>query len=66
MALRELYENREILEVRWINGLDNLADALTKKIPNACPSTMISTNELEIRVEGWVKRTLAIGKEKSN
>jgi hypothetical protein len=56
MALRESYENRDILEIRWINGLDNPADALTKKNPNNCLSTLITTNQLDIRVEGWVKR----------
>ncbi|KAL4403389.1 hypothetical protein CABS03_15260 [Colletotrichum abscissum] len=34
MALRQSYERREILEIRWINGDDNLADAFTKAAPN--------------------------------
>jgi hypothetical protein len=57
MALRESYERREIAEVRWINGLDNPADAMTKAEPNKALSDLISTNSLTIRVEGWVKRS---------
>ena len=57
MALRESYERREILEIRWINGQDNLADAITKKDPNSSLSTLIDSNQLTIRVEGWVKRS---------
>lgn len=30
MALRQSYERREIAEIRWINGKDNPADAMTK------------------------------------
>jgi hypothetical protein len=56
MALRESYERREILEIRWINGQDNPADAMTKKDPNNSLSTLIDSNHLTIRIEGWVKR----------
>ncbi|KAM4061465.1 cwf18 domain containing protein [Hirsutella rhossiliensis] len=34
MALRQSYERREITEIRWINGADNPADAMTKASPN--------------------------------
>ncbi|KAJ5130346.1 uncharacterized protein N7515_006385 [Penicillium bovifimosum] len=33
MALRQSYERRELQEVRWIHGDDNLADAFTKGDP---------------------------------
>jgi hypothetical protein len=56
MALREAYETREILEVRWINGEDNPADPFTKRSPNSTLSTLISKNKLKIRVEGNVNR----------
>ena len=56
MALRESYERREIAEVRWINGQDNPADAMTKKDPNPSLETLINSNSITIRVEGWVKR----------
>jgi hypothetical protein len=58
MALRQSYERRELQEVRWINGNDNPADALTKSSPNTALQRFIDTNRLTIRVEGWVKRGL--------
>jgi hypothetical protein len=56
IALRESYEHRELYEIRWINGLDNPADAMTKANPNHTLQTLIDTNSLLVRVEGWVKR----------
>jgi hypothetical protein len=56
MALRQSYERRELFEIRWINGLDNPADAITKGTPNKALETLVSTNKIRVRVEGWVKR----------
>ncbi len=56
MALRQSYERRELYEIRWINGLDNPADAMTKAIPNKALETFVSTNQMRVRIEGWVKR----------
>lgn len=56
MALRQSYEKRELSEIRWINGLDNPANALTKNNPARALEKLIDTNELTIRVEGWVER----------
>lgn len=56
MAIRQSYERRELFEIRWINGLDNPADAMTKATPNKALETFINTNQIRVRVEGWVKR----------
>jgi hypothetical protein len=56
MALRQSYEHREITEVRWINGKDNPADAMTKSTPNRALEMFIDSNQLSVRVEGWVQR----------
>jgi hypothetical protein len=56
MALRQSYERREIMEIRWINGGDNPADAMTKADPNKALEKFITTNTLRVRVEGWVER----------
>ena len=56
MALRQSYERREIMEIRWINGSDNPADAMTKADPNRALEKFINTNTLRVRVEGWVDR----------
>ncbi|XP_044721979.1 polyprotein [Hirsutella rhossiliensis] len=56
MALRQSYEQREMAEIRWINGDDNPADAMTKAAPNRALERLIETNRLTIRVEGYVQR----------
>jgi hypothetical protein len=56
MALRQSYERREISEVRWINGEDNPADAMTKASANRALEDLVSSNTLTIRLEAWVER----------
>lgn len=56
MALRQSYERGEIMEIKWINGSDNPADAMTKADPNKALEKFINTNTLRVRVEGWVER----------
>jgi hypothetical protein len=56
MALRQSYEQRELMEIRWINRQDNPADAMTKVSLNKALESFIDTNHLRVRVEGWVKR----------
>jgi hypothetical protein len=57
MALREAYERGELKDIRWIDGRDNPADAMTKATANASMEQLINTNnELELRVQGWVNR----------
>ena len=56
MAIRQSYERRELSEIRWINGNDNPADAMTKSNPVKALQNLVDTNELVIRVEGWVQR----------
>ena len=58
MALRQSYERRELFEIRWINGQDNPADAMTKANPNRALETFVDTNSLRVRIEGWIKRSL--------
>ena len=56
MAIRQSYERRELTEIRWINGQNNPADAMTKTNPNEALKTLIDTNQLSIRAQGWVQR----------
>ncbi|KAI1001493.1 hypothetical protein K3495_g6699 [Podosphaera aphanis] len=56
MAIRESYERRELSEIRWINGLDNSADAMTKAKPTKALRELIDNNKLKVRIEGWVER----------
>ena len=34
IALQESYKHRELYKIRWINGLDNPIDTITKANPN--------------------------------
>ncbi|KAF5503979.1 hypothetical protein CGCF413_v004518 [Colletotrichum fructicola] len=56
MALRQSYERRELNEIRWINGDDNLADAFTKSNPNRALERFVDKNKAVVRMEGWVTR----------
>ncbi|KAI0991711.1 hypothetical protein K3495_g16476, partial [Podosphaera aphanis] len=56
MAIRQSYERREISEIRWIEGNSNPADSMTKLNANNSLQSLISTNKLRIKVEGWVQR----------
>jgi len=56
MALRQSYERREISEIRWINGEDNPADAITKSSANRALEGLVSSNSLTVRLEAWVER----------
>jgi hypothetical protein len=56
MALRQMYEKRELIDVRWIEGKDNPADAMTKTTPNTALKRFLDTNEVDVKVDGWVER----------
>jgi hypothetical protein len=56
MALREAYERGELKDIRWIDGRDNPADSMTKSGSNNAIEVLIDTNELELRIQGWVNR----------
>src|SRR5271170_2212572 len=64
MALRQSYERREITEIRWIDGKDNPADAMTKSAANKALEKFIDSNQLQVRMEGWVERKdLTVGED---
>ena len=56
MAIRESYEREELAEIRWINGKDNPADSMTKVNATSALNKLIDSNELTVRLEGWVER----------
>lgn len=66
MALREAYERGDLSDIRWIDGRDNLADAMTKASPNEALSSLIDHNRLNMRIQGLVSRTdIGIGSKLS-
>jgi hypothetical protein len=52
IALREMYERRELVDMRWISGLSNPADAMTKASLNQALRDLVNTNCLDVTVEG--------------
>ena len=44
MALRQSYKNREIDNIKYIYGIYNPADAITKASPNKAIKTFIKDN----------------------
>ena len=49
--LKELYKNREIIDIRWINNTNNSINTITKILLNKALEILISTNKLTIRIE---------------
>ncbi|EKD13458.1 polyprotein [Drepanopeziza brunnea f. sp. 'multigermtubi' MB_m1] len=52
IAIRELYERRELFKVRWIGGKSNPADAMTKIGANISLQKLVLTNTLKVQVDG--------------
>src|SRR5436190_15927714 len=57
MALRQMYERREVIDVRWISGQCNPADAMIKATPNKALESLIDDNTINLTVEAWVERS---------
>ena len=56
LSIRQSYERREIIEVLWIAGDKNPADAMTKSKPCAALQQLIESNKLQLEVQKWVER----------
>ena len=48
MALRQLYECKEITEIQWIDRKDNPADAIIKSTPNKALGEFVDFNQLSV------------------
>jgi hypothetical protein len=46
IGLRQSYEQREIYEIRWIDGTYNPVDSITKDKPSLALRQLIDTNKL--------------------
>ena len=56
MCLRQAYERREIIEVKWIKSRNNPADAMTKAKPCQALKILIDINKLDLKVNEWIER----------
>lgn len=50
MSLRQLYEQREIIKVKWIHRHYNPANSMTKAKPLSTLKTLINTNYINISI----------------
>jgi len=48
ICLHQLYERREIMEVKWINGDSNPANSITKSKASTALKKLINTNYLKL------------------
>lgn len=58
ISLRESYKNKEISEIKQVNGKDNPADIIIKRIPNTSLKSIINTNALKVYVKGFINRPI--------
>ena len=56
MPLRQLYKQKKLLEIHWINSQNNPVDAIIKSNPNKALEKFLNTNCLKVQIKGWVKR----------
>ena len=56
MYLYQVYERREITEVKWIKGSTNPADSITKDKPSGVLKQLIDTNKVQLEAVEWVER----------
>ena len=56
IAIRQSYKQREVTEIRQINGQDNPANAMIKGTLNKALEKFIDTNQLTVQIKGWVER----------
>jgi hypothetical protein len=56
IAIRQAYEQQNVLDIRWIDDRNNPANAITKAGPNRAFEQLINNNKLIMRLQKWVKR----------
>ena len=55
MCLQQVYERREITEVKWIEGNINPADSMTKSKSSGALKLLIDTNKVQLEEKDWVE-----------
>jgi hypothetical protein len=56
MFLRQSYERKKIIEIKWIHNQDNPANAFTKAAANKTIKRLVSSNKLNVKIKGYVKK----------
>jgi hypothetical protein len=63
IAIQQFYKQQEILKIQWIEGNSNPADAMMKSVANSTLQKLVTANELDIKVQGWVQHEVLMGEE---
>jgi hypothetical protein len=56
MILKQFYERREIIEIKWIHESNNSVDSMTKSKSFSALKTIIDINRINLDTIEWVKR----------
>ncbi len=56
MILRQFYERREIIEMKWIHEINNFVDFMTKSKSSFALRMLIDINQINLDIIEWVKR----------
>jgi hypothetical protein len=59
MILRQSYERREIIKIKWIHEFNNSVDSMTKIKSFSALKTVIDINRINLDTTEWVKRASA-------
>jgi ADP-dependent phosphofructokinase/glucokinase len=57
MILKQLYEKREIIEIKWIHESNNSVDSMTKSKSFSALKIIIDIHRINLDTIKWVKRT---------
>jgi hypothetical protein len=58
MILRQCYERREIIEMKWVHETNNSVDSMTKIKSLLALRTMIDINQINLNIIEWVERAM--------
>jgi methyl coenzyme M reductase subunit C-like uncharacterized protein (methanogenesis marker protein 7) len=56
MILRQCYERREIIEMKWMHEINNSIDSMTKIKSSSTLKTVIDINRINLDITEWVER----------
>jgi hypothetical protein len=56
MSLRQSYERRKIIEMKWIHDINNLVDFMIKSKAFTTLKTLIDINTINMNISEWIER----------
>ncbi len=56
MTLRQFYERRQIIEMKWVHEINNFVDFMIKSKSSSALKTLIDINQINLDIIEWVER----------